>query len=213
MFLAAAAALCLLAGHAFTQSLEGEYHCKGSDANGGNPYSGTVVLKKDGPVYGIDWELGKGGSYAGTGIFADNVLAGAYGDGKPYGLAVYRVNGGTLSGQWLVGGKNTLGTEVLQGAKELAGTYQITSSKGPDGKPYSGTVTITKNGDAYNVTWTLPKENRNGVGILHGDFLVVGWGQGAGYGAVVYDAANGRLTGQWATAAAGPLGVETLTKK
>jgi hypothetical protein len=212
MLLVGAAALGLLAGHTSAQSLEGEYHCKGSDANGGNPYSGTVTLKKDGPVYGINWELGKGGDYTGTAIL-DNVLAGAYGDGQPYGLAVYRINGGTLSGQWVAGGKNNPGTEVLQGAKELEGAYQITSAKSPEGKPYGGTVTITKNGEAYTVDWTLPEERHRGVGIRHGDFLVVGWGQGAGYGAVVYDAANGRLTGQWTSAAGGPLGAETLTRK
>lgn len=214
LLLAGATALCLLAGHASAQSIEGEYRCHGSDANGGNPYSGTVTLAKDGPVYAMNWELGKGGDYVGTALLVNGrVLAGAYGGGKPYGLVIYQVNGGVLSGQWLVGGRKGLGQETIQGAAELGGVYQITSAKNPEGKDYKGTVTITENGGAYAVNWTLANESYSGVGILHGDLFVVGRGQGANYGAVVYDVENGRLTGEWAAAGSGPLGVEKLVRK
>lgn len=213
LLFAGAAALCLLASHASAQILDGEYLCKGSDANGGNPYAGTVTIAKDGPTYTLQWELGKGGDYVGSGLVSEKVLAGAYGGGKPYGLMVYKVNGGTLTGQWLVGGKKTLGEETIQGSADLGGVYKITSAKNPDGKAYTGTVTIARNGGAYAVNWTLANESYSGVGILHGDLLVVGWGQGADYGAIVYDIAPGRLTGEWASAGAGPLGVEKLEKK
>jgi len=36
-------------------------------------------------------------------------------------------------------------------------------------------VNIAPTGDAYAVSWSLPSSSYDGVGILEGDLLVVGW--------------------------------------
>ncbi|MES2793078.1 MAG: hypothetical protein V4719_25930 [Planctomycetota bacterium] len=86
-------------------------------------------------------------------------------------LAVYEIDGGKLTGQWIPmnaakDGKTVLGHETLQGPATLSGTFKIVSAKAPnDGAEYSGTVTLAPykpaDGnssdlfDLYSVTWTF----------------------------------------------------------
>jgi hypothetical protein len=204
--------LSLVSGPLAAQSILGEYHCAGS-APGGETYKGKVFIQKlEAPLYTLKWDLGSGVSYAGTGVFEDDILAAAYGGDKPYGLAIYQVKGGKLKGRWLMGGQTGLGEEQLEGPGGVSGTYTITSARNPDGAPYSGKVTISKNGEAYLVNWALPSESYSGIGILVGNIFVVGWGQGSGFGTVVYVRENGNFTGKWAAAGADRLGIETLTR-
>lgn len=206
------AVFSLFISPASAQSLEGDYKCEGSGPNGADAYSGKVVIKKNASVYPIKWDLGKDSAYVGTGIVVGDVLAAAYGGGKPYGLVVYKVSGGKLAGQWVIGGTTALGEENLEGPDGLSGTYTITSAKNASGNPYTGKVSMTKNGGTFSLNWTLPNESYSGVGILHGDLLVVGWGKGEGYGAVAYDVKGSTLSGKWAAANMDTLGSETLTK-
>jgi hypothetical protein len=206
------AVLTLLSGRVSAQSIEGDYKCAGSSPDGGE-YAGKVSISKLGaPIYTLKWDLGTGGSYVGTGVFEDGILAAAYGGGKPYGLVIYQVKGGKLQGKWLIGGQAGVGEENLEGPEGVSGTYTITSAKNPAGKEYTGKVAITKNGETYNINWTLPNESYSGVGILVADTLVVGWGQGSGYGAVIYAQDGTTFKGKWASANADKLGSETLTK-
>lgn len=206
------AVLSLLTGHLSAQSITGEYKCAGSGP-GGAEYTGKVLIKNlEGPLYTLAWNLGSGGSYVGTGVFEDGILAAAYGGGKPYGLVVYQVKGGKLKGKWLVGGQAGVGEETLEGPEGLDGTYTITSGKNAAGKPYTGKVDIAKNGETYTVKWTLPNESYSGVGILVGDTMVVGWGQDNGFGTVIYVQDGANFKGKWASANDTKLGSETLTK-
>jgi len=194
------------------QSIEGEYKCAGAAPQGAK-YEGKVFLKKlVNPLYTITWDLGKNGSYVGTGVYEDGILAAAYGGGKPYGLAVYQVKGGALKGKWLIGGQAGVGEESLEGPAGLEGAYTITSGKNISGQPYTGKVAITKTGETYAVQWTLPTDTYSGVGILIGNTLVVGWGQGSGFGAVLYAQEGANFIGKWAAAGSDALGSETLTK-
>lgn len=86
-------------------------------------------------------------------------------------LAVYEIDGGKLTGQWIPmnaakDGKTVLGHETLRGPATLNGTFKIVSAKAPnDGAEYSGTVTLAPykpaDGnssdlfDLYSVTWTF----------------------------------------------------------
>lgn len=213
-----AAFLTLLASTASAQSVEGTYKCTGSAPSGGANYSGEVTVKKNGDHHVVTWSLGNAGSYVGSGLVNGNVFAVAYGGGRPYGLVVYKVSGGKLSGSWLVGGsgKPVTGEETIEGAEGLSGTYKITSGKSSQGSSYSGEVTIKKTGETYAVNWALKNESYTGVGILHGDLLVIGWGTGTGYGVVSYDIADGKLgstlEGKWTAAGSDAVGKETLTK-
>jgi len=206
------AALLLLTGHLSAQSIAGEYKCAGTSP-GGAEYGGKVFIKPlESPLYTLAWDLGSGGSYTGTGVFEDGILAAAYGGGKPYGLVVYQVRGGKLKGRWLVGGQAGVGEESLEGPEGLEGTYTITAGKNTSGKPYGGKVAIAKNGETYTVKWTLPNESYSGVGILVGNTMVVGWGQDDGFGVVIYGQDGGNFKGKWASANDTKLGSETLTK-
>lgn len=206
------AVLSFLTGHVSAQSIAGEYKCTGAGP-GGEEYGGKVFIKAlEGPLYTLKWDLGGGTNYVGTGVFEDGILAAAYGGGKPYGLVVYQVKGGKLKGKWLIGGQAGVGEENLEGPEGLSGTYSITSAKNAAGNPYTGKVAITKNGETYAVNWTLPNESYSGVGILVGDTLVVGWGQGSEFGTVIYAQDGANFKGKWAAANDNKLGSETLTK-
>lgn len=95
------------------------------------------------------------------------------------------------------------------------GEYAVKGTNPGGNGNYAGTLTMKKKGDVYEMQWSVGT-NYSGVGIQHGDILSVGWGTAgrSGYGVVSYHiAADGSLTGQWATAKADGMGTETLTPK
>jgi len=96
---------------------------------------------------------------------------------------------------------------------EITGTYACQGTN-PDGSGYSGTVTITAQGAAYAMSWSIGGSGHNGVAILMDGYLSSSWGvagRGPG-GIVVYKVeADGRLVGKWSNPSGGQLGTETLT--
>jgi hypothetical protein len=193
----------------------GSYTITSSTNPGGAPgYKGTVEIKRSGDVYDVAWTIPGTPSYTGVAVVSGSILGVGWGMGSRYGVAVYKVNGGRLSGQWATKGSGgKAGVETLEGPDGLNGTYSITSGTGPDGKTYSGSVSITPTGDTYAVKWVLPNESYGGVGIKQGDTLIVGWGEaGKDAGAVSYTIAGGGLSGKWATPGGSQLGTEELGK-
>jgi hypothetical protein len=79
-----------------------------------------------------------------------------------------------------------------------SGEYDIVESSRPDGKGgYRGKVTIKEQGPSFAVDWKLKSgENYTGVGILNGDILGVGYGDGVS-GLAVYQIRGGTLTAKW----------------
>jgi len=96
-------------------------------------------------------------------------------------------------------------------ADDVVGTYKCEGGSG-DTK-YSGTVTIAKKGDAYQVTWKLGgDENYKGIGVLQGDVLAVSY-YGSMSGVVAYKVEGDKLTGKWTMVKGdGTVSTETLTK-
>ncbi len=102
-------------------------------------------------------------------------------------LAVYDIDGGKLTGKWIPinaakEGKDSLGSETLEGPASLDGEFKIVAAKAPNkGEAYSGTVTIAPytppDGnssdlfDLYSVTWNFGTAKVQGVGakVKHGD--------------------------------------------
>lgn len=208
------AALVLLTGSISAQSIDGKYNARGAGPGGANPYSGTVEIKTSDTAKVINWNLGPAATYKGLGFVGGQILAAAYaGDGKPFGLVIYLVKGGTLSGGWVQSPSMQTGEEVLTGPKGLDGTYTITSATNNKGASYSGKVTIKKTGDTYALKWILPNESYNGTGILLGEALVVAWSASTEYGVVAYSVNGGSLTGKWAAGGSDALGDEKLTKQ
>ena len=192
--------------------VSGSYSIVSATGPGGQGgYSGTATIAKRGAAYGIDWTLKNQQPYRGVGLMEGNVLGVGWGVGPAYGVVVYRVTGGTLSGRWASSAAS--GTETLEGAAGLSGAYKLTGAQDAGGKSYAGNVTIKPMGALYHVTWTLANESYTGVGIKQGDVLVVGWSVGAGAaGVVLYNVNGGKLDGQWAQPGGTAVGTEVLNK-
>lgn len=78
------------------------------------------------------------------------------------------------------------------GAKEMAGSYDVTGSfkiagAGPDGKQYTGTAGISKiGGEMYKGTWTIGTSTSSGICFRDEDILSCGWSFKHDLGVVAY---------------------------
>ncbi len=186
-----------------------------SNPGGAGSYKGTLAVTQHGPHYALDWTIPGSASYKGVAIQSGNWLGVGWGMGSNFGVVVYKVAGGTLTGTWTTAqtmGK--IGTEVLEGPPGLNGTYKITAATNAGGPgTYTGTVNITPTGDTHKVTWNVKPAGYSGTGILKGDTFIVGWGvAGQSAGVVAYDTTGGGLNGTWAAANGSQLGTEVLAK-
>jgi hypothetical protein len=192
--------------------LEGSYRITlGANPDGGR-YSGDVEIRRTGEAYRLAWRI-EDQAFGGVAIRAGDLLGVGWGSPDSHGVVVYRVRGGALEGTWAsaVSGE-ALGEEDLEGPPGLRGTYDIVRSKTPEGGSYQGTVDIRPQGDTYLLRWSLTGESYEGVGILEGDTLVVGWGRGD-VGAVAYRIHGAELSGPWAAPGGGGLGRESLARR
>lgn len=110
--------------------------------------------------------------------------------GGAVSLGVYAIKGGNLSGTWIpinaAGDKSVLGYEVLVGAPNLGGVYQVTSGKLPNGGvTYTGALNIDPlpeklMGDApcYRFRWPT---GTTALAFRVGDRMAVAAGWGADY--------------------------------
>jgi hypothetical protein len=114
---------------------------------------------------------------------------------------------GALDGEWADGSATETLTPVATAAEDASppeGEYSV-EGKSDDGKGYSGTVTISKEGDDYKLNWKVGDSEYEGDGKLDGNLLTVNWGNST---PVVYALADdGSLKGLWAAGH----GEETLT--
>lgn len=91
--------------------------------------------------------------------------------------------------------------------------FDIASSSNPGGgSAYQGQVAIRKNGDVFDLRWSINNAPAySGIGIREGNILGVGWGVGDNFGVVVYRVQGGSLRGRWASAGTqGQIGTEDL---
>lgn len=99
-------------------------------------------------------------------------------------------------------------TSTSMVAADLSGNYTVKGSN-PGGQGYQGTLTITRAGSAYGLTWNSGGVS-TGVGLAIGDALAVAVGEGcaiAGYRI----SAEGGLDGQWTGPKGGVVGKEKAT--
>jgi hypothetical protein len=186
-----------------------------TNPGGAGGYAGTVQLAEQGDHFTVAWTIANSPPFKGVGIVEGSTLGVGWGTGSNYGVAVYKVEGGNLTGKWATFmNQGKVGTESLSGPAGLNGDYKIVASTTPGtDKSYVGTVSIAPKGSTYAVTWKLANESYAGVGILSGNVLVVGWGTGGGEAGVVsYNMAGGKLDGKWAQPGGSVLGTEVLTK-
>lgn len=77
----------------------------------------------------------------------------------------------------------------------IDGDY-LSMGMNPDGSTYEGTVAITQQGTAIEVSWTINGETNRGAGLIDGRVVVVDWGDETPVVYVVMP--NGALHGTWA---------------
>jgi hypothetical protein len=185
--------------------LVGKYQAAGTTPQG-KPYSGEVQIEQLGGLHIVLWKLADGEAYKGLGIRQGDVLGAAYGPADTkFGIVVYQINGGTLTGIWADSRdlKSELGKETLQGDPSLSGIYNIILGQNRDGLTnYGGQVQIKHSGENYVVVWPT-KPPAVGIGVRLRDLLVVAYSSNPNKmpGVVAYQALSGdALSGIWAIA-------------
>jgi hypothetical protein len=81
--------------------LSGVYRCNGMNPDG-TSYQGVVEISKLQDTFRVRWTMDDG-SIIGVGIFSNGVFAVSYFGGAP-AVAVYKVDGTSLVGEWTMGG-------------------------------------------------------------------------------------------------------------
>lgn len=97
------------------------------------------------------------------------------------------------------------------------GTFQVTgTSPGAEGQ-YEGTLTITKQGSVYNLSWTIGQaEGYGGIGLKVGDQLSAAYwtSDHSSVGVVVYKTgSDGSLSGVWTPQGETRIGTEKAIRK
>ena len=100
-------------------------------------------------------------------------------------------------------------------AAGIEGTYDARGWNPMDGKDYTGTVTITRTDEVYEVRWEVGA-SYVGTGVVVGDVLSVGYtdDEKSWFGVVGYRIGrDGTLKGSWCTLLGKKAGTETLTRR
>ena len=125
--------------------IAGIYKCSGVNPDG-SPYEGVAEIAKIDGTYRILWTLSDQTSVLGVGIFSGGVFAVSYFGGAP-AVAVYKLDGEKLVGEWTMGGKEgavyaeTL-TKFAEGEKPAATPRAHPPTPAPREKPIAAPGTI-----------------------------------------------------------------------
>ena len=96
-------------------------------------------------------------------------------------------------------------------AADPVGSYDVQGSN-PDGSKYTGTVTVTRTGDTYRVTWRVGDTRYDGTGIGNKEFLAVSYRSGDESGLALYGADGGNWKGIWTYAGGSKIGAELWSR-
>ena len=199
---------------AHAQGFSGHYKVTQGVNPAGGTYNARVVVepRETFNVYRIHTKVGDAPPTHSLAILSGDTLAAGWSDTPGYGVVVYRVEGGRLTGAWLADSSgDEMSKEVLEGPPGLDGTYTIVEAySAGSGEPYDGTVEIHPKGDVYTVTWTTNGYVYYGVGILKDDLFIASWGSKSG---VAYYKIDGDgLAGIWSHLGAWTTGTENLVR-
>lgn len=181
-------------------------------------YDGTVMLQPWGPAYDVTWHTSIG-DYQGLALVVDGRLYASWGAGPGFGLAVYTLEDDRLAGEWVLWrDRREPGVEwaTPQGRvrRGLHGTWEVDGhAPGEPSSTYRALLTIERVGRTYLLTWDTGDSVYQGVGVRHGDTLVVGWAYDAPGGLVAYALRGEELHGRWAIAGDRRRGRERLTRR
>ncbi len=208
------------APQAAAPELTGAYRITSAADPSGGSYGGTARLARVGGTYRVTWDVNGDvqPEYEGVGIQIGDMLGVGWGRrGGRYGVSVYRINGGRLTGRWTETRQNgATWVEELEGPASLNGIFRITRATTSEAAgSYTGTVEIAQRGEIYALRWRVPPgESFSGVGLRQGDMLVVGWGTGQNISNVAaYQSRGATLHGRWAVPNELRAGTEVFTRQ
>jgi len=196
--------------------LDGTYSLSGTDVNGG-AYGGKLTIQVNNSaaqvsnvIYDLAWDNGA----SGTGILINDVLAASYG-GASCGAVFYAADANMLlTGIWVTLDTKAMGSETaspLAASSSFAGDYSILGTN-VDGSGYDGELSIIKQGEVWQLVWSVGSDTYDGIGITSGNVLAAAYG-GQGCGVVVYSIqSNGELDGIWGMWGNNNLGAEYATR-
>lgn len=198
------------------KDIAGSYATDGTNPDGKGEYKADLTITKHGEVFQFSWNSG-GNEYDGVGVVNGNHAAVSYTDGtdgKGCGVVLYQIKeDGTLQGKSGYWGVNEAEVETARrtGGTGLEGSYSIKGTN-PNGKDYSGTLTVSKAGEGYTFKWNSDNVVE-GFGIRGGDMIAVGFA-GKKCAFVGYDIKeDGTLDGKWGSSASKVFGTEVAKKK
>lgn len=198
-----------------TPDIAGTYDISGTNEGGGGDYAGKLTVSNRGDVYQFTWDTA-GKKYDGVGVQTGKAVGVAFAEGdngRGCGVVLYKIGpDGSLAGKAGYWGTNSSETETATRTKgtDLDGQYDV-SGTNPDGKNYTGTLTVTKSGAGYEFDWNTGSFIA-GFGIRQGDTVAVGLG-GTKCGFVSYEVrSDGTLDGKWGGYGSRSVGTEVAKK-
>ena len=201
-------------GVAAPPELDGTWRIHSAADPNGKKYSGNVQIARTGEAWEMVWRLADGSAQSGIAMDLGNgSYAAGFGGTQAFGVVVYEVASGTLTGKWAQQGIRQVGVENLSGPPGLSGNYTIILAKTPTGGTYTGSVRITPNGQVYDLAWVIGGQTQRGVAILEGSKLIAGWGMDKGAGVIRYKRVTPtRLEAIWAPTGSARTGTEILER-
>jgi hypothetical protein len=155
--------------------VSGVYRSDGTNPNGSR-YRGMTMIVTEGDRVRVTWWIGSQ-VFTGVGQFAGRMLVVNWGAQHP---VVYTFGQrGVLDGEWADG---TATDRLEMFARAAPGTvavpegrYSVTG-RNPNGSRYSGTVSIARRAERYEMEWRVGSSSYRGSGTLEGNLLTVDWG-------------------------------------
>jgi serine/threonine protein kinase len=183
----------------------GNYRIVRGTNPGGSPYGGTARIVANGGGYRTSWSNGAVGAM----LEWDGLVAATWGP-NPHAVAIYKIEGGRLTGAYVDSLEYRRNTHTLEGSPGLGGAYTITQSSEGD----TGVVSIRENQQTFALEARLEDQTLRGTGIRVGDHLAVGWSLPSARdgGVVVYRPSGARLVGVWAPHGSNVQGTEELER-
>jgi hypothetical protein len=192
--------------------ITGTFKVEGAADNNADPYSGVLNVAPKGDAYEFRWSTTKG-SRIGVGVQMGNATAVSFaptGGGKGCGVVLYKIApDGTLDGRKVNWGETSFSSEKASRTEGhgFVGKYSVVGTSA-DGKPYSGTLAIKKDGGGYLLEWKTER-SQVAFGTWQGTVAAASFG-GRQCGFALYDIrSNGNLEGYWGGQAAVTIGTES----
>ncbi|MGE3465446.1 MAG: hypothetical protein AB7J13_00820 [Pyrinomonadaceae bacterium] len=197
--------------------ISGSFNINGAGENEREPYSGLLTIAPKGDIYEFRWTTTRG-SRMGTGVqIGDSVAASfaATGGGAGCGAVLFRIAvDGTLDGKITRWGEEKFATEKATRVEGTGfiGKYTV-AGVGGDETPYSGDLTVKKDGGGYDLEWKIDGRQLVGFGTWKGSVAAASFG-GRQCGFALYDIrSNGNLDGNWGSQKAVTFGTETAKRQ